>query len=149
MSLRLVALLVPGPSHRFERNNLRVLFAFGFQFTRRWASRGWYVGQSLDQFLVQFNTLCYQCFLILCQGNKFEHMHEIGLSLNKLFFQGVLGTVKWTASASHPVCALCPEGIGAKSMAEIVVLPGLTSRSRTRKHCLLIQEDFNGRQILF
>jgi hypothetical protein len=79
MSLWLVALPVPRPSHRVERNNLRVLLAFGFQFTRCWTSGGWYVGQSLDQFLVQFNPLCHQDFFIFCERNKFQHTHEIGV----------------------------------------------------------------------
>ena len=149
MSLRLAALLGPGSSHRFERNNLCLLLTFGFQFTRCWTSGRWYVGQSFDQFLVQFNTLCDQDCLVLRQGNKFEHMHEIGLPLNKLLFQGVLGSVERTASAGHAVRALCPEGIRAKSVTEVVIFPGLTPRSRARKHCFLIQEHFDGRQILF
>jgi hypothetical protein len=52
MSLRLVALLFPGPLHRFERNDPCILLTCGFQFARRWASRGWHIGQPLDQLLV-------------------------------------------------------------------------------------------------
>jgi hypothetical protein len=35
MSLRLATFLVPGPSHRFERNDLRILLAFGFQYANK------------------------------------------------------------------------------------------------------------------
>lgn len=149
MSLRLGALLVSGPSHRFDRNDFCLLLAFVFQFTWRWTSRGWDIGQSLDQFLMQFDALRHQSVLIVRQGNKFEHMHEIGLALNKLLFQGILGPVKWAAGTGHAMRALRPEWVGAKSMSEIVVFPRLTARSRTRKHCFLVQEHFNGRQILF
>ena len=98
---------------------------------------------------MQFDAFGDEQAFLFGQLDILQHADQVGFSLDQLLHGCGLGTIERATGTGHAVLALCPEGVGTIPMPQVVVLPHLTSCCCTGQDGLLVEQDFNGREILF
>ena len=141
-------LLLPSP-HGFQWNDLCFLLWADLEVPRRRSGGSGHVGELLDEVLVQLDAFGHQQLFVVGQRNELQHADQVGLAFDQLLHGGALGSVVGAASAGQAMQALRPERVGAKAVSEIVILPALPARRRAVHDRVLVQQHFNGGQVLF
>src|SRR5262249_38523963 len=98
------------------------------KFAGRGAGRCSDVRQLVEELSESRQSVLYGRYLHFTQGNFLPHPLEVGLSFEQLSARGALGDVETAFRTGHPMRTLVKEVVAAKSMAQVVVLPGRSRR---------------------
>ena len=108
-----------------------------------WRGRSRDVGEAAEEEVQRGLAVVDSGTFLVGERDGGEHALEVVPGFEQLCLARVLRGVEVAFRAGHAVRALLEEGVGARPVAEVVVLPGLARGGGTGGDCRTVEEDLD------